>query len=47
LEFNSISECTFPLIKDEAALEKILIDYSEMFWKKHDEMMAKKFGLKN
>ncbi|MFN8364352.1 MAG: hypothetical protein U0T78_03410 [Cloacibacterium normanense] len=24
--------------------EKILIDYSEMFWKKHDEMMAKKFG---
>ena len=26
------------------ALEKILIDYSEMFWKKHDEMMAKKFG---
>ena len=39
-----LANALFPLIKDEAALEKILIDYSEMFWKKHDEMMAKKFG---
>ena len=41
---TTIMNALFPLIKDEAALEKILIDYSEMFWKKHDEMMAKKFG---
>ena len=39
-----LANALFPLIKDEAALEKILIDYSEMFWKKHDEIMAKKFG---
>ena len=38
-----LANALFPLIKDEAALEKILIDYSEMFWKKHDERMAKKF----
>lgn len=39
-----LANALFPLIKDQAALEKILMDYSEMFWKKHDEMMAKKFG---
>jgi uncharacterized protein YdiU (UPF0061 family) len=39
-----LANALFPLIKDESALEKILIEYSEMFWKKHDEMMAKKFG---
>lgn len=39
-----LANALFPLIKDEAALEKVLIDYSEMFWKKHDEMMSKKFG---
>ena len=39
-----LANALFPLIKDEAALEQILINYSEMFWKKHDEMMAKKFG---
>lgn len=39
-----LANALFPLIKDEASLEKILIDYSEIFWKKHDEMMAKKFG---
>ena len=35
----------FPLIKDEAFLEQILNDYSSYFWEKHDEMLAKKFGL--
>ena len=39
-----LANALFPLIKDEASIEKILMDYSEMFWKKHDEMMAKKFG---
>ena len=39
-----LANALFPLIKDEAALENVLVDYSEMFWKKHDEMMAKKFG---
>lgn len=39
-----LANVLFPLIKDENALEQVLINYSEMFWKKHDEMMAKKFG---
>lgn len=39
-----LANALFPLIKDEAALEQVLINYSEIFWKKHDEMMAKKFG---
>ena len=31
-------------IKNEKKLEKTLNDFNEIFWKKHDEMMAKKFG---
>ena len=34
----------FPLIKDEKVLEKTLNDFSTDFWKKHDKMMAAKFG---
>ncbi len=39
-----LANALFPLIKDEKVLEKILNDFSNNFWKKHDEMMAKKFG---
>lgn len=39
-----LANALFPIIKDENALEQVLINYSEMFWKKHDEMMARKFG---
>lgn len=39
-----LANALYPIVKNEKALEKILIDYSEMFWKKHDEMMARKFG---
>lgn len=39
-----LANALFPLIKNEDALQQILVDYSEMFWKKHDAMMAKKFG---
>jgi uncharacterized protein YdiU (UPF0061 family) len=39
-----LANALFPLIKDQEVLEKILNDFTEMFWKKHDLMMAKKFG---
>ena len=39
-----LANALFPLIKKEAILEKILNDFTEMFWEKHDIMMAKKFG---
>ena len=39
-----LANALFPLIKDEKILEKILNDFTENFWIKHDEMMAKKFG---
>lgn len=39
-----LANALFPLIRNEDALQQILVDYSEMFWKKHDVMMAKKFG---
>lgn len=39
-----LANALFPLIKDEKKLEKTLNDFSEIFWKKHDEMMARKFG---
>ena len=39
-----LANALFPLIKDEKKLEKTLNDFSEVFWKKHDEMMARKFG---
>lgn len=40
-----LANALFPLIKDEKILEKTLNDFSEIFWEKHDQMMAKKFGL--
>lgn len=39
-----LANALFPLIKEEKILEKILNDFTEMFWQKHDVMMAKKFG---
>lgn len=40
-----LANALFPLIKDEAFLERVLNDYSSYFWEKHDEMLAHKFGL--
>ena len=39
-----LANALFPLIKDEKILEKTLNNFTEIFWKKHDLMMAKKFG---
>lgn len=39
-----LANALFPLIKEERVLEKILNNFSSNFWKKHDEMMTKKFG---
>lgn len=39
-----LANALFPLIKDEKFLEKTLNDFTEIFWEKHDQMMAKKFG---
>ena len=39
-----LANALFPLIKDEKILEKILNDFTEIFWTKHDKMMAAKFG---
>jgi uncharacterized protein YdiU (UPF0061 family) len=39
-----LANALFPLIKEEKTLEKILNDFTEIFWKKHDVMMANKFG---
>jgi uncharacterized protein YdiU (UPF0061 family) len=39
-----LANALFPLIKDESKLEHILDDFNTIFWKKHDEMMANKFG---
>ncbi|KEY18005.1 protein adenylyltransferase SelO [Kaistella antarctica] len=39
-----LANALFPLIKEEAKLETILNNFNTTFWKKHDEMMAKKFG---
>ena len=39
-----LANALFPLIKDEKILEKILNDFSTDFWRKHDKMMAAKFG---
>ena len=40
-----LANALFPLLKDEKILEKTLNDFSTEFWKKHDKMMAAKFGL--
>lgn len=39
-----LANALFPLINDEKILEKILNDFTSEFWKKHDKMMAAKFG---
>ena len=39
-----LANSLFPLIKDEKLLEETLNNFTEIFWKKHDLMMARKFG---
>lgn len=39
-----LANALFPLINDQEVLQNILNDYSDQFWQKHDEMLAKKFG---
>lgn len=39
-----LASALFPLINDAAVLEKILEEFSQNFWQKHDQMMASKFG---
>lgn len=39
-----LANALFPLIKEENRLQEILTQYSDLFWKKHDAMMARKFG---
>ncbi|WP_417428289.1 protein adenylyltransferase SelO [Halpernia sp.] len=40
-----LANALFPLINDEKILQEILNNFSEYFWKKHDKMLANKFGL--
>lgn len=40
-----LASALFPLVNDVAVLENILNGFSDIFWKKHDQMMAAKFGL--
>lgn len=40
-----LANALFPLINDEKELEKTLNEFPKYFWKKHDEMWAKKLGL--
>lgn len=39
-----LANALFPLIQDEKFLEDTLNRYNELFWEKHDRMMASKFG---
>lgn len=39
-----LANALFPLIKDEKSLEETLNNFTEIFWQKHDLMMANKFG---
>lgn len=39
-----LANALFPLINDTEFLEQTLESFSPIFWKKHDEMMAAKFG---
>lgn len=39
-----LANSLFPLVKDKKVLEETLNNFTEMFWQKHDLMMAKKFG---
>ncbi len=38
------SNAIFPLIEDAKFLENTLNEFSSTFWKKHDEMLCRKFG---
>ncbi len=38
------SNAIFPLINDEKFVEDALDQFSTIFWKKHDEMLCRKFG---
>lgn len=39
-----LANALFPLIKDQKTVEDILNNFGLYFWKKHDEMLANKFG---
>lgn len=39
-----LANALFPLIKEESKLETILNNFNTIFWEKHDQMMARKFG---
>ncbi|WP_372473262.1 YdiU family protein [Capnocytophaga sp. ARDL2] len=39
-----LANALFPLINDAEFLQNILEKFGKNFWKKHDEMLAKKFG---
>lgn len=39
-----LANAIFPLIQDEKALETMLNDYNNYFWKKYDKMLTAKFG---
>ncbi|SFI37296.1 protein adenylyltransferase SelO [Halpernia frigidisoli] len=39
-----LANALFPLINDQKIMEEILNDFGLYFWKKHDEILAKKFG---
>lgn len=39
-----LANALYPLIQDEKFLEEVLNNYNQIFWEKHDTMLAKKFG---
>lgn len=39
-----LANALFPLIEDQKILEEILNNFGVYFWKKHDQMLARKFG---
>jgi uncharacterized protein YdiU (UPF0061 family) len=39
-----LANALYPLINDQKILEEMLNNFSTYFWKKHDEMLSKKFG---
>ncbi|MDO5614785.1 MAG: YdiU family protein [Cruoricaptor ignavus] len=39
-----LANAVFPLINDAEALQGVLADYENIFWKYHDEMLCRKFG---
>ena len=42
-----LANAIFPLIDESNALQGILDDFGNYFWRKHDEMLCKKFGFEN